>query len=231
VDIKQVISEVLGLMNMKAEIEEDKDTEENQDKFNIYGDDLGALIGKHGQTLEAFQFVINLIVNKHRLNKRKVVIDVEGYRARREKGLRDLAIRSAQKAKRERKNVVLEPMNASERRIIHLALKNDSEIVTYSNGQEPLRRVVISSRRGAHDNNRRKPRRRTGTAPRRREPEAEAEHQEEIVAPVQYDDDVELVSSVKMKEIPEKIFEDEKEAKEKEIAAPVQFDDPENDSR
>jgi len=83
-------------------------------------------------------------VNKNSKEKTKIILDVEGYRSRREKSLQDLAKRLADKAKQEKKNVVLEPMMPNERRIIHLALQDDDQVSTYSQGEEPLRKVVIA---------------------------------------------------------------------------------------
>ncbi len=119
--------------------------------YMIRGEDLGILIGKHGQTLEALQFIVNLILMRRTDRKKKITIDVEGYRSRREKSLRDLARRLADKARRDRRNVVLEPMLPSERRIIHLSLQNNNSVFTFSQGEEPMRRVVISPRKKRTD--------------------------------------------------------------------------------
>ncbi len=141
----EVIKKLMELMNLEAEIE--KSRVNGNDMYSINGKELGVLIGKHGQTLEALQFIINLILLRKTDAKKKINIDVEGYRARREKSLRDLARRIADKAKRERRKVVLEPMLPSERRIIHLTLQRNPYISTYSQGEEPMRRVVISPKR------------------------------------------------------------------------------------
>lgn len=141
----EVIKRLMELMNLEAEIE--KSRVNGSDMYSINGKELGVLIGKHGQTLEALQFIINLILLRKTEAKKKINIDVEGYRARREKSLRDLARRIADKAKRERRKVVLEPMLPSERRIIHLTLQRNPYISTYSQGEEPMRRVVISPKR------------------------------------------------------------------------------------
>lgn len=239
VDIKKVISEILILMELKAEVS-DVIEEEDQQKINVNGENLGALIGKHGQTLEAFQFIVNLIVNKQRIEKKKVIVDVEGYRVRRENSLRDLAVRSAQRVKREKKNVILEPMVPSERRVVHLALKNESDIVTYSNGQEPLRRVVIAlrkserqengGRRQENDSRRRVMPRRRSTFQQRQETPREFEEPKtedrfrDFAAPVQYDQS-DVISDMAEKEDLKSGFE-EKEAQGQGIVAPVQFDQP-----
>ena len=141
----EVIKRLMELMKLEAEIE--KTRVNGNDMYCINGKELGVLIGKHGQTLEALQFIVNLILLRKTEAKKKVNVDVEGYRARREKSLRDLARRIADKAKRERRKVVLEPMLPSERRIIHLTLQRNPYISTYSQGEEPMRRVVISPKR------------------------------------------------------------------------------------
>jgi spoIIIJ-associated protein len=139
---EEVLKAILRMLDLTGEIE--KEAEEGQYRFNIVGGDLGLLIGRRGQTLEALQFVLNLVVNKNSKEKTKIILDVEGYRSRREKSLQDLAKRLADKAKQEKKNVVLEPMMPNERRIIHLALQDDDQVSTYSQGEEPLRKVVIA---------------------------------------------------------------------------------------
>ena len=141
----EVIKKLMELMNLEAEIE--KSRVNGNDMYSINGKELGVLIGKHGQTLEALQFIVNLILLRKTEAKKKINVDVEGYRARREKSLRDLARRIADKAKREKRKVVLEPMLPSERRIIHLTLQRNPYISTYSQGEEPMRRVVISPKR------------------------------------------------------------------------------------
>lgn len=113
-------------------------------KFNLIGEDLGVLIGKHGQTLDSLQYLVNMVANKHAAGARvRIVLDVEDYRKRREETLRQLAERLANKARRYRNKVVLEPMNRHERKIIHMALQNYADIITYSDGVEPHRRIVV----------------------------------------------------------------------------------------
>jgi spoIIIJ-associated protein len=112
--------------------------------LNINGKDLGILIGKHGQTLDAIQYLVNLAVNKDQMEKERIIIDVEGYRRRREETLRKLALRIADKVKREKRKQVLEPMSPQERRIIHATLQEYKEVFTYSEGEDPYRHVIIS---------------------------------------------------------------------------------------
>lgn len=113
---------------------------------DINSTDLGILIGKRGNTLDAIQYLLSLALNKNKDNYLKVVVDTEGYREKREETLIKLANRMAEKAKYSRRPVKLEPMNPYERRIIHSALQNINGITTNSEGNEPYRRVVIQSK-------------------------------------------------------------------------------------
>lgn len=113
-------------------------------KFNLIGDDLGVLIGKHGQTLDSLQYLTNMAANKNVTGARvRIVLDVENYRKRREETLCQLAERLANKARKYRTKVVLEPMNRYERKIIHMALQDYADIITYSDGVEPHRKIVV----------------------------------------------------------------------------------------
>lgn len=140
--IADLLFDIMDLMGIEAEIE----FEEREDhvRYHIEGPELGVLIGRHGQTLEALQFLVGVINARRSLVDYRVVIDVEGYRERREKQLRDLARRSAQKAQREGRKIVLSPMPPGDRRVIHLTLAGNSSVKTYSEGEEPDRCVVIS---------------------------------------------------------------------------------------
>ncbi len=115
-------------------------------RYYIEGKDLGALIGRHGSTLEALQYIVG-VVNSHRnLVKHMIVVDIEGYRERREVVLRRLAKRSSELAVREGREVALEPMPSSDRRTIHMALKSNPLVDTESEGDEPERFVVVIPR-------------------------------------------------------------------------------------
>ncbi|MDO7787257.1 RNA-binding cell elongation regulator Jag/EloR [Desulforamulus aquiferis] len=114
---------------------------------NMEGPDLGVLIGRRGETLDSLQYLVNLAVNKNQEQRRKVVLDVEGYRQRREETLQKLATRLADKARQRGRSVVLEPMNSQERRIIHTALQGRDDIYTFSEGEEPFRKIVISPKK------------------------------------------------------------------------------------
>lgn len=116
--------------------------------FDLTGDDLGILIGKHGQTLDALQYLTNLAANQDMTEQRvRIVLDVEDYRKRRQDTLCRLASRLADKVRRTGEKIVLEPMNRHERKIIHTALQNDNRIQTYSDGEEPYRKIVITLKR------------------------------------------------------------------------------------
>ncbi len=116
--------------------------------FQLEGENLGILIGKHGQTLDALQYLTNLAANRGASSVRlHVLLDVEGYRARREETLSRLAGHLAEKACRIGQEIHLEPMNRHERKIIHMALQDSRRVTTYSAGDEPHRYVVIVPRR------------------------------------------------------------------------------------
>ena len=115
--------------------------------INLIGEDMGVLIGKRGQTLDSLQHLVGLVVNKNAENYIRVKLDIENYRERRKESLEVLAKNIAQKVKRSRKSISLEPMNPYERRIIHAALQDDPNIITRSEGEEPFRHVVVALKR------------------------------------------------------------------------------------
>lgn len=112
--------------------------------LSFHGDDLGILIGRRGETLDSLQYLTNLVVGRKFSQRYRVILDVEGYRKRREQTLINLAHRLSEKVKRTGHNIVLEPMNPHERRIIHTALQNDLKVRTFSEGEEPYRKVIIT---------------------------------------------------------------------------------------
>lgn len=114
---------------------------------NLQGEDLGILIGRRGETLDSLQFLANLFINKSSENYRKVIIDIEDYRKKRENTLYSLADKLSQKVKRTGRKISLEPMSPQERRIIHMALQDNKNVNTYSEGEEPFRKVVIAPKR------------------------------------------------------------------------------------
>ncbi|MBQ2887732.1 MAG: protein jag [Firmicutes bacterium] len=107
------------------------------------GKGLGAIIGRRGETLDALQYLTNLSVNRQFEEKSRIVLDVEGYRAEREKTLANLAKKMADKARRSERDVILEPMSPHERRVIHIALQDMEDIKTVSVGEEPYRKIII----------------------------------------------------------------------------------------
>lgn len=142
--IKEFLSQVFEAMNMNVEILVSEAEEKDMLNVELKGDDMGVLIGKRGQTLDALQYLTNLTLNKHSDRYIRVKMDTENYRERRKATLENLAKNLASKAKRTGKDVELEPMNPFERRIIHYALQGDKAVETYSVGEEPYRHVVIS---------------------------------------------------------------------------------------
>jgi len=116
-------------------------------KADINGDDLGILIGRHGATIDALQYIAGIVVNGDRRERRQVIVDAEGYRERREAALSSLAERTAQKVVREGAAVALQPMTAAERKVIHLHLRDHTRVETVSEGNEPFRAVVVSLKR------------------------------------------------------------------------------------
>jgi spoIIIJ-associated protein len=139
---KNLLNAMFKTMKLNVMIE--RMTQEDHVMLNLRGDDLGVLIGKHGQTLDALQYLVNLAANKDSENRIRIILDVEDYRKRRADTLSQLAVRLADKVKRRGERVILEPMSPHERKIIHMALQNDPRINTYSEGEEPFRKVVIA---------------------------------------------------------------------------------------
>lgn len=142
---KEFLLGMFGKMGLSVQIE--KLTTKDKITFQVHGEDLGILIGKHGQTLDAIQYLTNLVANKEVHRRCQIVVDVENYRSRREETLIQLAHRLGAKVRRTRQKIALEPMNAFERKIIHLALQNEKNVKTDSEGQEPYRHIVIYYKR------------------------------------------------------------------------------------
>jgi len=143
---KEVLQEILDRIDPSAKAEV-KSTEDAQVVLDIKGGDAGILIGRHGQTINAIQYLVSVIANKQLDEKVRIIVDAGGYRARREEALRQQALYLAKKVRQSGQEAVLEALQASERRIIHLTLANDPDVYTYSEGEEPDRRVVISPRK------------------------------------------------------------------------------------
>ena len=135
--------DLFAKMEMKINYRGEFHEENNELIVDLSGEDMGVLIGKRGQTLDALQYLTSQVVNKHQTAYIRVKLDTENYRERRKETMEVLAQNIAQKVRRTRKPVALEPMNPYERRIIHSVLQADKEVITRSEGVEPYRHVVV----------------------------------------------------------------------------------------
>ena len=141
-EARTFLREVLDAMGIKAEIriKEDNDII----NINLTGPNMGIIIGYRGETLDALQYLISLVINKgHDIEYKRVILDTENYRTKRQETLKRLAEKTAYKVKKNGKSFKLEPMNPYERRIIHSALQDNPFVKTHSEGEEPYRRVVV----------------------------------------------------------------------------------------
>ena len=141
------VTERMGL-DVALDIREDEEAL----RIEMQGDDQGILIGHRGETLDALQYLTSLLVNKGGKEYRRVTLDTEGYRAKREQTLIHLAQRMAAKVQHSGRRMVLEPMNPYERRILHSALQDNPYVTTHSEGDEPNRRVVITLKKAEKTN-------------------------------------------------------------------------------
>ena len=139
-----VLHEILSHMGLDAQIE--SRIINGSVHLTVSSDNPGILIGKHGQTLNAVEYLLNCMLNRSSLVKKKVFVDAEGYRERREQMLADLAYRAAAKVKQTHQEIVLDPMSPRDRRIIHVTLQSDEQIRTYSRGEGMIRRVAVTTR-------------------------------------------------------------------------------------
>jgi spoIIIJ-associated protein len=144
---EETVRELIGKMKVKASVSAHYGEPDEDDKrpihVDIHGNDLGILIGRRAEILNSLQYIVNLILGKQLEKWVQVVVDVEGYRSRRERQLRQMARRMADQAMKTGRRQVLEPMSAAERRIIHLELRDHSNVTTQSVGDEPGRKVTI----------------------------------------------------------------------------------------
>jgi len=145
-----ILNNILSKMGVKAKIEiQDhsfpiaEEGESNPITLNIIGGDLGILIGRRGQTLDALQYLVRLIFSRKAKSKSPIIIDVENYKQRRYEDLRTLALNVSQQVKAKKSSLKLEPMLPFERRIIHLTLANDPDVITESTGEGESRKVVV----------------------------------------------------------------------------------------
>ncbi|WKZ35701.1 MAG: RNA-binding cell elongation regulator Jag/EloR [Anaerolineales bacterium] len=144
---EQVVSKLINYLGMKAQVSANYDESSSDDhrtiQVDVRGDDLTALIGRHAETLNAFQHIASLMVGKDTQQWVQLTIDVEGYRARREKQIRQLANRMADQVTKTGRKVTMEPMTSSERRVVHIELRGHPAVITESTGEDPYRKVVI----------------------------------------------------------------------------------------
>ena len=147
--IAAFLSGLLERMEIQAEPQVTRN-DEGDYLVDLVGKDLGGVIGRRGETLDAIQQLTGYAVNHGQSKRVRIHVDAEGYRAKREESLVRLAQKVAGKVVKYRRNVTLEPMNAYERHVIHTALQETPDITTYSIGTEPNRRTVVAYSRGEH---------------------------------------------------------------------------------
>jgi len=149
----KVLEELLALMKLEAAVELKPPSLDGANPgarsiaLEVKGEDLGILIGRRGETLASLQYIVRLIVARYQKANVPIAIDVEGYKQRRYKVLRDLALRLAQKVKSSGQSITLEPMLPDERRVVHLALSVHPDVTTQSYGEGEARKVVVMPRR------------------------------------------------------------------------------------
>jgi spoIIIJ-associated protein len=141
---KEFLASVFEAMNMEVNVDAKFDSKESVLEVELSGAEMGVLIGKRGQTLDSIQYLVSLVANKDVEGYVHVKADTENYRERRKKTLENLAKNIAYRVRKSRRSVALEPMNPYERRIIHSALQNDKYVTTYSEGEDPFRKVVVT---------------------------------------------------------------------------------------
>ncbi|ANY66567.1 DNA-binding protein [Paenibacillus sp. BIHB 4019] len=142
-EAEQFLREVASTMGLDVSIER-KQTREGTQLSISGGGDLGMIIGRRGQTLDALQYLVNIVANRYSDSHLRIVLDAEDFRERRRKTLEELSERLAGRVIRTKKEVVLEPMSSHERKVIHSQLQNHPRVKTYSKGDEPHRRIVIA---------------------------------------------------------------------------------------
>lgn len=178
----KTVLEDLEFNNVKIEMTETSDKEVT---ISVTGDDMGLIIGHHGEILESLQYLTNLAANKGVEGYRRYVVDVENYRAKREEVLRKLAQKTAARAKRQGRNIVLEPMSAYERRAIHSEVQNIEGVTTFSVGSGDNRKVVVSP-----ENQKERPSRKSNSKPAEKKQEKPAAPKAE--KPAKLDPDIPL---------------------------------------
>lgn len=138
-----VIQTLLGAFSIESSIDE-YEGDEGEVILDIVGGELGILIGRHGKTLEALQTLVSAITNKKLGKRYSMMVDVEGYRARRRVKLEEIAHQAAERASKQHRPIKLRPMSSYERKVVHMCLRNDRRVETVSEGEDPFRQVVVS---------------------------------------------------------------------------------------
>lgn len=149
-EAQQILAELIDKMGLQAEVKLDPEsvlvedeTDQEHIVLTVSGEDAASLIGRRGQTLDALQYLVRLILNRKTGSQTSLILDVENYRRRRYEDLRTLALNVAGQVKDKNSSIRLEPMSPYERRIVHMALANDPEVATESVGEGETRKVVI----------------------------------------------------------------------------------------
>lgn len=143
VKAKEILTDILGYVDKNEFDVEIQEESQEEIKLNITGDNCGLIIGKNGEVLDALQYIVNKIENRSNDSGKKIIIDSEDYRSRKIERLTRLANQSGEKARETKKPVTLHPMNAHDRRIIHISLQDDTLLTTKSLGNGFLKKVVI----------------------------------------------------------------------------------------
>ena len=149
-NVDSFLNTLFDNLNMTVKVKHTFNNDENLLLIELSGDEMGLLIGKRGQTLDALQYLTSLVVNKDSGSYVHIKMDTENYRERRRATLENLAFNIASKVKRTGRAVTLEPMNPYERRIIHYSLQSDKNVSTHSEGAEPYRKIIIAPKRRHH---------------------------------------------------------------------------------
>ena len=150
-----ILERIVNFIIEDGEIQVVNNEEVNTIVLGIKTSNPGVLIGRHGHTLDALQYIVNIIANKEieESKRRKIIVDIEGYKERREDIVSKYAHEKAEIVKKTGKNIALCYMNAVERRIVHLVLQEEPLLSTYSEGTEPFRRVIIAPRENENNTN------------------------------------------------------------------------------
>lgn len=143
---KEITEELLKLMQVSAQVEVSQDKENEALNINLQTEEPGILIGYHGETLSSLQLILGIMISKKLNEWVRVAVNIGDYREKREEVLKRMALSAAQKAKFSQSPVTLPPLSGSERRIIHLALSDNPDVVTESEGEGQDRRVVVKPR-------------------------------------------------------------------------------------